>query len=132
MRRMLAALAATLALAAPAVAADPGQPAEYGARPNLAAIAPGGNITSVVQQTAAVGWPHYATANEQNDVVAVALVTSVPPNRAGAVTCHFGWVLGKVTCKVTVGVRKPRSFRIRMTIFEDGSWSTVRVRPRRS
>lgn len=117
---LVASVLSLLALSAPALATDPGAPA-INARPSIAAIAPGGNISSVVDATARYGWPHSPSINERQDVTQIVLLSKV--RRSGRAFCRFNFTLGRVACTTTVG-RASKSWAVR--VFEDGSYTITR------
>lgn len=96
---LVAALAATSATCKPA---DPGAPNR--ARPTVAAIAPGGNITSVVNATAARGWPHRPDANERADIRGIVVATFAAPSAPARISCAFGRTIGApIRCRLRTG-----------------------------
>lgn len=135
-RRAVAALAVCGALAGPAGAADAGAPATH-ARPSVAAIAPGGNISSVAQASAERGWPHRPDVNERIDVTRLMLAIFAPNVRASA-RCTFGPTMGApIRCTVTrpravvevfIGLPERRNAAGRIVrpripgVWEDGSY----------
>lgn len=125
-------LAATSATCKPA---DPGAPTP--ARPTVAAIAPGGNISSVVDATAARGWPHRPDTNEKADIRGIVLATFIPPRTPARVRCSFGPTMGapircalhtkRVDLLVMIGLPETRSATGRIFprvpgVWEDGSY----------
>lgn len=125
-RRTIAALTLAGALTGPAAAADPGAPALH-ARPSVEAIAPGGNITSIQEATAARGWPHRPDVNERIDVTRLMLALYAPTGRASA-RCTFGATMGApIRCTVT----RPRAvvtLRIGLPAVRDRHGRIVRPR----
>lgn len=127
---LAASVLSLLALTAPALGADANAPATH-AQPTPASIAPGGNITSVVQETAAHGWPHRVTANEAADVTNLALwyaTTTANVRTRTSVRCYFGSTFRGAYCgiKYARGGRQTGAFRLNARIFEDGSYTYTR------
>lgn len=120
-RKALSALAITAALAAPSLASAAQTPAT---------IAPGGNITSIVQETAAHGWPHMPTPREARDVANLALwyaATTANANTRTSVRCYFGSTFRGAYCGVRYQRgRKVTTFRWDVKIWEDGSYRFTR------
>lgn len=93
----------------------------------IRAIAPGGNITSVVQATEILGWPHEPTTNEVNDVADLALLTAARTSPRPAhltVACYFGASMGRSHCGVVVKQhgRRPLRYRMNLKVWEDGGY----------
>ena len=129
-RPTITSLAILAALAAPALATDANAPALHSA-PTPNSIAPGGNITSVVQETAAHGWPHRVTANEAADVTNLALwyaTTTANVRTRTSVRCYFGSTFRGAYCgvKYARGGRQTGAFRLNLTVWEDGSYRFTR------
>lgn len=129
-RPAITSLAILAALTAPALGADANAPATH-AQPTPASIAPGGNITSVVQETAAHGWPHRITANEAADVTNLALwyaTTTANVRTRTSVRCYFGSTFRGAYCgvKYARGGRQVAALRWNVTIWEDGAYRFTR------
>lgn len=89
----------------------------------ISQIAPGGNITSVVDATARLGWPHRPTRPEMQDVTDLTLWTTNPGGTV-RILCRFAPLMGKAACVIRPKHRKP--FRVRVRVWEDGSYRMVR------
>ena len=143
-RRMTAGAALVAALAVTSAAAQPDQGAPVTARPSVAAIAPGGNISSVVDATAARGWPHRPDANERADIRGIVLGTFVPRGTPARVVCAFGATMGApIRCRIRtratdllvfIGLPATRTATGRTLprvpgVWEDGSYRISAVLP---
>ena len=84
-------------------------------------------LCSVLKESAVVGWPHPMTQPELRAIV----YRTARAYRATAVTCHAGyWVYEPIVC----GVKAPRyrsgnPFRVRVLVWEDGSYRITEIRP---
>lgn len=97
-----AAVAATITTTG-AACAHPDAPVPA-ARPTVAAIAPGGNITSIQQATAARGWPHRPDANERADIRGIVVATFAAPSAPARISCAFGRTIGApIRCRLRTG-----------------------------
>lgn len=123
-RRMIAAGAAALAVAGAGIATHP---ADARTPRNPQTIAPGGNISSVVNVTARDGWPHAPVPQEMRDVADLALYWGTSGfTRAGSVSCAFGPAMGRARCHGTVGRgRRSRTWSAVVKVWEDGSYRLI-------
>jgi len=116
-RRMLAATAAGLAIAATGYATHPGDSAAAPAA--IERIAPGGNMTSVVRATERYGWPHMPTRPEMRDTATLVVHTYTPANARGGASCLFDAYFGRARCVLQVN---SKVYRVTVRFFEDGAW----------
>lgn len=116
---------AVLTIASTATAAPHSPPA------SPATIAPGGNITAIVNDTAQYGWPHTTTRPEMIAVTDLALWYGVKlGNRRErvSVACYFGQTIARAHCGIAFykGKRRTAAFRVNFRAWEDGSYRFTR------
>lgn len=95
--------------------------------PEVEAIAPGGNITSVVEATGALGWPHQATDSERYDITMIVYFTFTPPRSLASTGCRFPTGRPSLAiCRVKYGRPRHRvTFDVRVRVWEDGSYRMI-------
>lgn len=84
-------------------------------------------LCSVLKESAVVGWPHPMTQPELRAIV----YRTARAYRATAVTCRAGyWIYDPVICGVrALGYRDGNPFRVRVQVWEDGSFTLTEIRP---
>lgn len=95
--------------------------------PEVEAIAPGGNITSVVEATDVLGWPHRATNAERYDITMIVYFTFTPPRSLASTGCRFPTGRPSLAiCRVEYGRPRHRvTFNVRVKVWEDGSYRMI-------
>lgn len=123
---LTASVLAALTLATTATAAQ--TPATTPAHPWT--IAPGGNITAVVNETIAHGWPHAVTQAEIIAVTDLAFWRAVNSARVGeqvSVRCFSGATIARNRCGVVYRTKTTRrAFRLDVRVWEDGAYRMTR------
>lgn len=124
----LSALALSAALSLPALASAAQVPQTIPAPPRT--IAPGGNITAVVNETLEQGWPHAVTQAEIIAVTDLAFWRAVKGGRRGeqvSVRCFSGVTIARNRCGIVYRTKTTRrAFRLNVRVWEDGSYRMTR------
>lgn len=84
-------------------------------------------LCSVLRESAVVGYPHPITGPELRAIT----YRTARAYRATAVLCRAGyWIYDPVVCGVRApGYRAGKPFRVRVLVWEDGSYRITEIRP---